>query len=76
MVGMDTQSDALTAVKNGAIVAMVSQNGYDMGYRMIQTIAAKLDGDEIPNTTYVENTLITQGNVDIFLKEYVTEGRK
>lgn len=76
LVGMDTQSDALTAVKNGAIVAMVSQNGYDMGYRMIQTIAAKLDGDEIPNTTYVENTLITQGNVDIFLKEYVTEGRK
>lgn len=76
LVGMDTQSDALTAVKNGAIVAMVSQNGYDMGYRMIQTIAAKLDGDEIPNTTYVENTLITQENVDIFLKEYVTEGRK
>lgn len=76
LVGMDTQSDALTAVKNGAIVAMVSQNGYDMGYNMIQTIVSKLDGEEIPHTTYVENTLITQGNVDIFLKEYVTEGRK
>lgn len=76
LVGMDTQSDALTAVKNGAIVAMVSQNGYDMGYTMIETIAAKLDGDEIPDTTYVENTLITQENVDTFLKEYVTEGRK
>lgn len=76
LVGMDTQSDALTAVKNGAIVAMVSQNGYDMGYTMIETIAAKLDGDEIPDTTYVENTLITQENVNTFLKEYVTEGRK
>ncbi|MDO4175178.1 MAG: substrate-binding domain-containing protein [Eubacteriales bacterium] len=76
LVGMDTQSDALTAVKNGAIVAMVSQNGYDMGYMMIETIAAKLDGEEIPSTTYVENTLITQENVNTFLKEYVTEGRK
>ncbi|MGM9630464.1 sugar ABC transporter substrate-binding protein [Butyricicoccus sp.] len=76
LVGMDTQSDALTAVKNGTITAMVSQDGYDMGYRMIQTIVAKLDGEPISNTTYVKNMLITQENVDTFLKEYMTEGRK
>ncbi|MGM9617594.1 sugar ABC transporter substrate-binding protein [Butyricicoccus sp.] len=76
LVGMDTQSDALTAVKNGSILAMVSQNGYDMGYSMIETIVAGLDGEEIPDITYVKNELITQDNVDTFLKEYVTEGRK
>ena len=75
LVGMDTQSDALTAVKNGAIVAMVSQNGYDMGYEMIQMIVDKLDGKTVPDTIYVENELITQENVDTFLRAYVTEGR-
>lgn len=75
LVGMDTQSDALTAVKNGSILAMVSQNGYDIGYTMIETIAKKLDGEQIQDATYVSNELITQKNVDAFLQEYVTEGR-
>lgn len=76
LVGMDTQSDALSAVKDGSLLAMVSQNGYDMGYYMIQTAIEELDGKEVPETTYIKNELITQDNVDTFLKEYVMEGRK
>lgn len=76
LVGMDTQSDALSAVQDGSLVAMVSQNGYDMGYRMIQTVVEQWDGKNVPKTTYVKNELITQKNVDTFLKEYVMEGRK
>lgn len=76
LVGMDTQSDALAAVQNGDILAMVSQNGYEIGYRTISTIVQRLNGEEISKTTYVGNELITQSNAGRFLKEYVKEGRK
>lgn len=69
LVGMDTQSDVLTAVKNGSIVAMVSQSGYDIGYTTIETIAKKLNGEQISKVTYVTNKLIKQDNVDDFLQD-------
>ncbi len=76
LVGMDTQSDALRAVQDGQILAMVGQNGYEIGYQTIAIIAAMLNGDSVPDTTYVENNLITQDNVESYLEEYLTEGRE
>lgn len=76
LVGVDTQSDALTAVQDGDILAMISQNGYDIGYRTIETLVDAMNGETVAERTYVENRVIIQTNVKSFLSEYYKEGRK
>ena len=76
LVGVDTQSDALSAVQNGQILAMISQNGYEIGYRTIKVIADELAGNAIEENYYVENRAINQANVKGFLSEYYMEGRE
>ena len=76
LVGVDTQSDALSAVQNGQILAMISQNGYEMGYRTIKVIADQLAGNTTDEVCYVENRAINQSNVKGFLSEYYMEGRE
>ena len=44
LVGMDTQSDAMTALADGKLHAMVSQNGYMLGYTAVQKMAEELEG--------------------------------
>ncbi len=73
LVGVDTQSDALTAVQYGRILAMVGQNGYQIGYRAVEQIVHALEGEDIPQETYVTNDLITRENVEEYLEEYMTE---
>lgn len=73
LVGVDTQSDALIAVQDGRILALVGQNGYQIGYRAVEQIARALEGKEIPQETYVVNDLITRENVKEYLEEYMTE---
>ena len=76
LVGVDTQSDALTAVQDGDILAMISQNGYDIGYRTIETLVDAMNGETVAEHTYVENRVIIQTNVKSFLSEYYKEGRE
>ncbi len=76
LVGVDTQSDALTAVQDGDILAMVSQNGYEIGYRTIETMVDAMNGKTVEEHTYVENRVIIQTNVKSFLSEYYKEGRE
>lgn len=67
LVGVDASSDALLAVEQGEILAMIGQNGYQMGYQTIRTIVQALDGQEIEDMVLVEHDLITQENVEQFL---------
>ncbi|MGN1031217.1 MAG: sugar ABC transporter substrate-binding protein [Butyricicoccaceae bacterium] len=73
LVGVDTQSDAMTCVKDGRILALIGQNGYQIGYQTIRTIVQSLDGQAIRQENYVENPVITQENVDRYMEEYLTE---
>ena len=75
LVGMDTQSDALSALENGKILAMISQNGYEIGYTALLQAVSSLEGTEVPEKTYVSNEVITKETADTFLQKYVSEGR-
>lgn len=73
LVGVDMQSDAMSSVEDGKILALVGQNGYEIGYQTIRTIVQSLDGEQIEQDTYVETPLITQENVAEYLEKYLTE---
>lgn len=73
LIGVDMQSDAMTGVEDGKILALVGQNGYEIGYQTIRTIVQSLDGEEIEHDTHVETPLITQDNVVSYLEKYLTE---
>ncbi|MDO5783759.1 MAG: substrate-binding domain-containing protein [Eubacteriales bacterium] len=73
LVGVDMQSDAMSSVEDGKILALVGQNGYEIGYQTIRTIVQSLDGEEIEQNTYVDTPLITQDNVAEYLEKYLTE---
>ncbi|MDO5548353.1 MAG: substrate-binding domain-containing protein [Eubacteriales bacterium] len=73
LIGVDMQSDAMSSVEEGKILALVGQNGYEIGYQTIRTIVQSLDGGEIEQNTYVDTPLITQENVAEYLEKYLTE---
>lgn len=70
LVGVDTQSEALLAVEQGEILAMIGQDGYQIGYQTIRTIVQALDGEPVEDMIYVDNDLITQENVAEYLADY------
>lgn len=76
LVGMDTQSDVLTALKNNCIHAIISQSGYEMGCKAIELADQKQHGEEIPIMNYVKNEIISNENVNDYLDAFVMEGRE
>ncbi|MGN1014695.1 MAG: sugar ABC transporter substrate-binding protein [Butyricicoccus sp.] len=73
LIGVDMQNDAMSGVEDGSILALVGQNGYEIGYQTIRTIVRSLDGKDIDMNTYVDTPLITQDNVAEYLEKYLTE---
>ena len=71
VVTQDTQSDILSAVSNGLIRGMMTQDGYDMGYLAIETVLKSLSGQKTDQNIYLPTRLITWGNVDEFMNEYL-----
>lgn len=73
LVGVDMQSDAMSGVEDGRILALVGQNGYEIGYQTIRTIVRYLNGEDIEHDVHVETPLITQDNAAEYLEKYLTE---
>nr|WP_092070527.1 substrate-binding domain-containing protein [Dendrosporobacter quercicolus]NSL48283.1 substrate-binding domain-containing protein [Dendrosporobacter quercicolus DSM 1736]SDM11738.1 monosaccharide ABC transporter substrate-binding protein, CUT2 family [Dendrosporobacter quercicolus] len=67
VVGVDTQNDAILAMIQGRIAALVSQNGYEIGYLTIRSIVEGLDNQTLNRTAYIENNLITKDNAAQYL---------
>ncbi|MDO4489821.1 MAG: sugar ABC transporter substrate-binding protein [Lachnospiraceae bacterium] len=76
LVGMDTQSDVLTALKNRKIHAVISQSGYEMGCRAMELAVKQTEGQEIPAMNYIKNEIISRENVKDYLDAFVMEGRE
>lgn len=76
VVGMDTQSDVLTALKNGRIHAVISQSGYEMGCSAIELAVKKMNGETVPVMNYVHNDIISKENVTEYVDAFVMEGRE
>lgn len=75
-VGMDTQSDVLTALKTGKIQSIISQSGYEMGYTAIDLLVKKQKGEKIPLLNYIDNEIISKENVEEYLDIFINEGRE
>jgi ribose transport system substrate-binding protein len=69
IISVDTQDDALSAVKNGYLDGLVTQDGYEAGYRAIYEVVSLLDGNPIKENTYISTKLLTRKNIDQFIDE-------
>ena len=67
IVGVDTQNDAIMAVKNGKIDALISQDGHESGKLAIEVVAAYLNNQPIERYNFISNELITAENAEEFL---------
>ncbi len=67
IVGVDTQNDAIMAVKNGSIDALISQDGHESGKLAIEVVAAYLNNQPTEKYNFIANELITADNAEQFL---------
>lgn len=67
IVGVDTQNDAIMAVKNGKIDALISQDGHESGRLAIEVVAAHLNNQPVQKYNFIRNELITADNAEHFL---------
>lgn len=70
IIGVDTQNDAIMAVKNRKIDAMISQDGNETGALAINIVMNYLENHIKPaENSYIENDLITLENADEYLMQ-------
>lgn len=70
IVGVDTQNDAIMAIKNHKIDAMISQDGNETGKLAISIVMNYLENHiKPPENSYIENDVITLDNADEFLMQ-------
>lgn len=67
IVGVDTQNDAIMAVKSGNIDALISQDGHESGKLAIEVVTAYLNGQPTEKNNFISNELITSDNAEHFL---------
>ena len=67
IVGVDTQNDAIMAVKSGSIDALISQDGHESGRLAIEVVAAYLNEQPTQKYNFISNELITADNAEHFL---------
>ncbi len=69
IVSVDTQIDALTAVKEGKISSLIAQSGYEIGYETIQYIVNLKNGQQEMLDKILEADLLTIQNVDSYIED-------
>lgn len=67
IIGVDTQNDAIMAVKNGKIDALISQDGHESGRLAIEVVAAHINNEPVQKYNFIRNELITADNAEHFL---------
>lgn len=71
IIGVDTQTDVLSALEKGILAGLVTQDGYEMGYRAVETAMQSLAGEEIADQVHIETQMLTKANVKGFLTQYL-----
>ena len=66
IIGVDTQNDALAALRLGRIDAMISQDGHETGKLAIDLITKELQGETVQGDHFIQNDVITQGDDDAY----------
>jgi len=68
IVGFDTQTDGLNAIKEGSIDSTIAQNPYQMGYISVKNAVKFLNGEEVPKIVDTGTDLVTKDNLINYLK--------
>jgi inositol transport system substrate-binding protein len=66
--GIDAAPNALAAVKDGSMTATVSQNTIDQGRMAMEAAVKQANGEKIDPTIIVPHVLITEENIDKYIK--------
>lgn len=66
VVSIDIQEDAVDAVRDGTISALIAQSGYEIGYQTIQYIHEILTGTTENSDKILDAELLTMQNVDMY----------
>lgn len=64
VVTVDAQEDSIEAVKEGKILAVGAQSGYDIGYETIEYMIESLEKKEIPGEKILDTKILTKENVE------------
>lgn len=73
IVAVDTQDDALYAVRDGSIDALITQSGYDIGYQAVCTAVDALVEQTEPEDRLLSSQLLTQDTITAFIQQYRAE---
>lgn len=68
IVSIDIQKDAVEAVQDGRIAALIAQSGYEIGYRTIQYIDHLRAGTAEDSGELLEAGILTAENADAYLE--------
>lgn len=69
IISVDTSEDHINFVRDGKITGFVSQDSYGMGYHSVVNAVKAIRGEEYEKDYYVEAILVTQDNLEEFLKD-------
>jgi ABC-type sugar transport system substrate-binding protein len=56
--------DLMAGIRHGDIDSVIVENTYEMGFRAIQSIAARLRGESVPDKIELKPALVTKANID------------
>ena len=63
VISVDTKADAVQILRDGAMDAMIAQDGYEIGYQAIETAVETLRSGEMPEDTLFDGELVTARDV-------------
>jgi ribose transport system substrate-binding protein len=64
LIGCEQEVDLMAGIRHGDIDSVVVENTYEMGFRAIQSIAARLHGGPVPDRVELKPVLVTKANID------------
>jgi ribose transport system substrate-binding protein len=64
LIGCEQEVDLMAGIRHGDIDSIVVENTYEMGFRAIQTIAARQRGEPVPDKIELKPVLVTKANID------------
>jgi len=64
LIGCEQEVDLMAGIRHGDIDSVVVENTYAMGFRAVQSIAARLRGESVPDKIELKPVLVTKANID------------
>jgi ribose transport system substrate-binding protein len=64
LIGCEQEVDLMAGIRHGEIDSVIVENTYEMGFRAVQSIAARRRGEAVPDRIEMEPVLVTRANID------------